>query len=131
MSKDQPFNTAADQIPALLPRGTGRQFVVYGDACSGVPGARHERTFAEVNAIVRRLYPSPEFIVFLGDEISGLTPHRNRLLAQWRHWLDAENGLARPPRDTDVACDRQSHDLRRHERAGVPRSSGHAVQRPA
>src|SRR5262245_2946762 len=90
MSRDQSFDTAADQIPALCPRGTGHQFLVYGDACSGIPGARHEQTFAEVNAIVRRLDPSPEFIVFAGDEISGLTPNRHRLLAQWRHWLDTE-----------------------------------------
>ena len=90
MTRDRSFETAADQIPALLPRGTGHQFLLYGDACSGVADARHEQSFAEINAIIRRLDPSPEFIVFLGDEISGLTPDRNRLLAQWRHWLDAE-----------------------------------------
>jgi Calcineurin-like phosphoesterase len=90
MSRDRSFDTADDPIPALRPRGTGHQFLFYGDACSGVSGARHEQTFAEVNAIVRRLDPSPEFIVFAGDEISGLTPNRNQLLAQWRHWLDTE-----------------------------------------
>ena len=41
-------------IPALLPRSPGHQFVLYADACSGVPGAQHERTFAEVNAVLAR-----------------------------------------------------------------------------
>ena len=63
-----------DAIPALLPRGPGHQFVVYGDSCSGIPGAPHERSFAEVNAVVRRLTPPPGFIVFTGDEIAGRYP---------------------------------------------------------
>ncbi len=90
MHKKPSPDTSAGRIPALLPRGTGHQFVLYGDACSGIPGAHHEKTFAEVNAVVRRLDPSPEFIVFAGDEVSGLTPGRDRLLAQWRHWIDIE-----------------------------------------
>ena len=77
-------------IPALLPRGHGHQFVVYGDACSGMPGALHEKTFAAVNGIVRRLAPQPEFIVFAGDEIAGLTSDPQLLRSQWRHWLDNE-----------------------------------------
>jgi hypothetical protein len=77
-------------IPALLPRGPGHQFVVYGDACSGVPGAPHERSFAEVNAVVRRLTPPPEFIVFTGDEIRGMSANPDELRRQWRHWLDHE-----------------------------------------
>ncbi|WP_428677695.1 GNAT family N-acetyltransferase [Reyranella sp.] len=77
-------------IAALLPRGPGHQFVFYGDACSGVAGAPHERTFAGVNAAVRRLVPSPEFILFLGDEIAGYTADAEALRGQWRHWLDAE-----------------------------------------
>jgi ribosomal protein S18 acetylase RimI-like enzyme len=79
-------------IPALLPRGQGHQFVLYGDACSGVAGALHERTFAKVNASVRRLVPSPEFIVFLGDEIAGYAPDADGLRRQWRHWLGHEMG---------------------------------------
>lgn len=55
---------ADEPIPALLPRGAGRQFLIYGDSCSGVPGALHEQTFAAVNAVVRRLAPAPEFILF-------------------------------------------------------------------
>lgn len=77
-------------IPALMPRGPGHQFVFYGDACSGVPGAPHERTFAGINASVRRLAPSPEFILFLGDEIAGYTEDADALRRQWRHWLDQE-----------------------------------------
>jgi hypothetical protein len=79
-------------IPSLLPKGPGHQFVIYADSCSGVLGARHERTFASVNAVVRRLHPSPEFIAFPGDEIIGLTTDADALRAQWRHWLDTEMG---------------------------------------
>jgi hypothetical protein len=84
--------TPPDPIPALLPRGPGHQFVLYGDACSGVPGALHERTFAAVNAVLRRLAPQPEFILFPGDEIIGLTADAGSLRAQWRYWLDQEMG---------------------------------------
>lgn len=77
-------------IRALLPRGTGHQFLVYGDACSGVPGGRHEDSFAAINAAVRRLAPGPEFIVFLGDEVIGLTADEAALREQWRHWIEVE-----------------------------------------
>lgn len=77
-------------IPALLPRGSGHRLVLYGDACSGIPGALHERTFARVNAVLRRLDPAPELIVFTGDEIAGLTGDPALLQAQWRHFLDRE-----------------------------------------
>ncbi|WP_298366864.1 metallophosphoesterase [uncultured Bradyrhizobium sp.] len=79
-----------DAIPSLLPRNPGHQFVIYADACSGVAGALHERTFASVNNVVRRLNPAPEFILFPGDEIIGLTADADALRAQWRHWLDTE-----------------------------------------
>ncbi|MGF6312732.1 hypothetical protein ABIB82_006694 [Bradyrhizobium sp. i1.8.4] len=79
-----------DAIPSLLPRNSGHQFVIYADACSGVPGALHERTFASVNQVVRRLHPRPEFILFPGDEIIGLTADADALRAQWRHWLETE-----------------------------------------
>ena len=85
---DQTF----ERIPALMPRGAGHQFVLYGDACSGVSGGLHERTFAAVNAVVRRLVPSPDFIVFTGDEIVGLTADSEQLRAQWQHWLAHEMG---------------------------------------
>jgi len=78
-------------IPALLPRaGAGHQFVLYADACSGVPGVPHEATFAAVNATVARLRPRPEFICFPGDEIQGLLADDTALRAQWHHWLARE-----------------------------------------
>ena len=77
-------------IAAIVPRGLGHQFVIYGDSCSGVPGAPHEETFAQVNRIVARLTPSPQFIVFPGDEIAGLTGVADTLRAQWRYWTDVE-----------------------------------------
>ncbi len=80
------------RIAALTPRTPGHRFVIYSDACSGVPEAPHEQTFAAVNAVVRRLDPQPEFIVFPGDEIVGLTADPDRLRAQWRHWLEKEMG---------------------------------------
>jgi hypothetical protein len=77
-------------LPSVQPRGPGHRFVLYGDACSGVPGAVHEGTFAGVNAVVARLDPPPEFIVFPGDEIIGLTRDEAALRAQWRHWFEVE-----------------------------------------
>jgi len=77
-------------IPALTPTTPGHQFVCYADACSGVPGALHERTFAAVNAVIQQLDPPPEFIAFPGDEISGLTADTEALHAQWRYWFDHE-----------------------------------------
>lgn len=50
----------------------------------------HERNLAATNKIIQRLWPPPEFIAFLGDEIAGLTPDPDELRAQWRHWLDRE-----------------------------------------
>jgi hypothetical protein len=82
--------TDASSIKALLPKAAGHQFVLYGDSCSGVAGALHERTFASVNAVLRRLEPQPQFILFPGDEIIGLTADEASLHAQWQHWLDVE-----------------------------------------
>jgi hypothetical protein len=79
-------------IPALPRRGRGHRLVLYGDACSGVPGAPHERAFARVNAVLRRLRPGPDLVVFTGDEIAGLTADGDALRAQWRHFLDRETG---------------------------------------
>src|SRR6266700_7159176 len=92
MSKIPSHFSVAEPIPALQPRNAGHQFLLYGDACSGVPDGLHEKTFSEVNTVVRRLEPAPEFIIFPGDEIIGLTSDRNQLLAQWRHWIDHEMG---------------------------------------
>lgn len=79
-----------DPIPALIPNGPGHHFVFYGDSCSGVPGAPHERSHRAVNEVIERLSPAPEFIVFPGDEVIGLTNDMTALRAQWRYWLDKE-----------------------------------------
>ena len=78
-----------------MPAGDGRQFVFYGDSCSGVPGAPHEANFRRVNDIVQALDPPPEFIVFPGDEVIGLVTEESQLRAQWRHWLEVEMAWAR------------------------------------
>lgn len=77
-------------IPALLPRGDGHQFVLYADSCSGVPGAPHAATHARVNAVVQSLDPAPDFVIYPGDEIIGLTTSETALRAQWAYWLDTE-----------------------------------------
>lgn len=79
-------------LQPILPRGPGHHFILYGDSCSGIPGHPHEATFASVNAIIRHLLPPPEFILFLGDEVAGLTADPDELRAQWRHWLEQEIG---------------------------------------
>lgn len=81
---------ASEQIDAVLPHGAGHQFVFYGDSCSGVAGARNALAFARTNDVVRRLAPAPQFVVFAGDEIVGLTASEVELRRQWRHWLDVE-----------------------------------------
>jgi Calcineurin-like phosphoesterase len=88
-----PFDrTHPEPIPSLLPRGPGHQFVLYADSCSGIPNAPHEGSFASINDVVRRLTPPPQFILFPGDEVAGLTADPNELRTQWRHWLEQEMG---------------------------------------
>ena len=77
-------------IPAILPRGRGHQFVCYADSCSGVPGAPEEGAFANVNEVIARLQPQPEFICFTGDEIIGLTNDEEELRSQWQYWHEKE-----------------------------------------
>ncbi|MDB5378700.1 MAG: hypothetical protein JWR00_3146 [Rubritepida sp.] len=82
-------------IAALEPRGEGHRFVLYADACSGVPLAPHAADFARVNTVLARLSPPPEFILFPGDEVIGLTASAEELRAQWRHFLEVEMAWAR------------------------------------
>lgn len=77
-------------LTALVPNNPGYQFLCYADACSGVPGAPHEATFAAVNAAIQLLHPQPQFICFPGDEIIGLTADSDALHAQWQHWFTHE-----------------------------------------
>lgn len=88
-------NDTDDIITALMPRAEGHQFTVYGDSCSGIAGHLHEANLARINAVVARLSPSPEFILYPGDEIIGLTGSEADLRAQWRHWWDVEMALPR------------------------------------
>ena len=77
-------------IPALPAPPGGQQFVIYGDSCSGLPGALHEGTFRQVNAIIRALARPPQFICFPGDEIMGLTSDAATLRRQWEHFFERE-----------------------------------------
>ena len=77
------YSGASPQRQRLSIRAV-RQFLL---RCAGRTA---QNTFASVNAVVRRLQPQPEFILFLGDEIIGLTPDAETLRAQWNHWLEAE-----------------------------------------
>ena len=80
-----------EQIASFVPRDpSGIQFVCYAASCSGVPGAPHERTFTEINAVIARLRPPPEFICFPGDEVRGLTSSVDELRQQWHYWLTQE-----------------------------------------
>ncbi|MEM6462270.1 MAG: metallophosphoesterase [Pseudomonadota bacterium] len=85
---DQKLNDKS--ITALTPRNSGYQFAFYGDSCSGIPSTLHAEKLAKINSVVRRFDPKPEFIVFPGDEIVGLTPDEAELRKQWRHFLDFE-----------------------------------------
>ena len=65
-------------IPALEPRGPGHRFVFYGDACSGVPGAPHERTFASVNWLRKKGMETAPHLSCIGstrDEILEILEH--------------------------------------------------------
>ena len=84
------MSDTTDQLPALEPHGAGAQFVFYGDSCSGIAGALHETKLRQINDVVRRLSPAPEFLLYPGDEIIGLTADEGALRAQWRHWFERE-----------------------------------------
>lgn len=85
------ISPGSSAISALLPRDkNGHQFVCYADCCSGISGTAHERTFAQMNAVLQRLNPQPEFISFPGDEIRGLTLDTDTLRSQWKYWLQNE-----------------------------------------
>ncbi|MEQ8657471.1 MAG: hypothetical protein RIC24_09215 [Hyphomicrobiales bacterium] len=49
-----------------------------------------KKTHAAINAVVRRLNPAPEFVVFPGDEVIGLTNDEAELRKQWDYWLNHE-----------------------------------------
>ena len=84
------MNVGKQPISALRPDHGGHQFVFYGDCCSGIPGGLFERNFAQVNAALQRLFPQPEFIIFLGDHIMGAYPKEHPIAEQWEYWLHNE-----------------------------------------
>lgn len=69
-----------------LPLPQAHQFVVYGDACSGRPNTINSRTLAALNAMLSRRR-TPDFVLFMGDEISGLSHSRAHMQSQWDHFL--------------------------------------------
>ena len=77
-------------IPVMEAGADGHRFVVYGDSCSGIPGAVHEATFRQVNQVVRALAKQPQFICFPGDEIMGLSADADELRRQWSYFFDTE-----------------------------------------
>lgn len=79
-----------DSIPILQAGTDAHQFVIVGDSCSGVAGAKHESTFRQINELIRALAAPPQFICFLGDEIMGLTANPTALRGQWQHFLERE-----------------------------------------
>ena len=50
-------------IPALISKPGGHQFVLIGDPHSVSPGSK----FQEINTVINRLQPVPEFICLAGD----------------------------------------------------------------
>src|SRR6516162_6736546 len=86
-----------NSIPALLPRGEGRHFLLYGDSCSGVPGGPHERPLPPSMPSFVACNRNPSSSYFFGDEIIGLTSDAESLREQWRHWLETEMAWVDPP----------------------------------
>jgi hypothetical protein len=78
-------------IPALLPRGgPGHQFVVMGDSCAGVEGARNGENLRRVDQVLARLDPAPEFVCFAGDNVMGSIKDYAALRRQWDRFFAAE-----------------------------------------
>ena len=122
-------------IPTLPAAAGGQQFVIYGDSCSGLPGALHEQTFRQVNAVIRALARAPQFICFPGDEIMGLTSDAAALRRQWQHfsrremaWLDRGKIPLYHTTGNHTVYDAASEDIFREAMAHLPRN-GPADQR--
>ena len=122
-------------IPTLPAAAGGQQFVIYGDSCSGLPGALHEGTFRQVNAVIRALARAPQFICFPGDEIMGLTSDAAALRRQWQHfsqremdWLDRGKIPLYHTTGNHTVYDAASEEIFRQAMAHLPRN-GPADQR--
>ena len=117
------------KIPTFQPNGKGHQFVMYGDSCSGVAGALHERTLRQVNGVLRRLAEMPQFICFPGDEIMGLTASADVLRRQWAYffehemaWLDRAAIPLYHTTGNHTAYDAMSEDVFRAVMAHLPQN---------
>lgn len=122
-------------IPVLQAAPDGQQFVIYGDSCSGLPGATHEGTFRQVNAVIRALAQAPQFICFPGDEIMGLTRDAAGLRRQWEHffrremaWLDRDTIPLYHTSGNHTVYDAASESVFREVMAHLPQN-GPADQR--
>jgi len=105
----------AGRLSARPPAARARhQFVVYAIVLGHCRAPHEDLCVGECRRAASRAVA--HFILFLGDEIAGLSADADELRAQWRHWLDREDGLARPARDPVVEFYQQPHDLRHHER---------------
>ncbi len=122
-------------IPIMQAAPDGQQFVIYGDSCSGLPGALHEGTFRQVNTVIRALERAPQFICFTGDEIMGLTSDADGLRRQWDHffqremvWLDRDTIPLYHTTGNHTVYDSESEDVFREVMAHLPQN-GPADQR--
>ena len=123
------------QIPVMRAGRGGHEFVIYGDSCSGMPGALHESNFRQINGVIQALAAPPEFICFLGDEIMGLTTNPDELRAQWRYfferemaWLDRESIPLYHTTGNHTVYDKMSESVFREVMAHLP-SNGPSDQR--
>ena len=78
------------KIKNIHPGKNGYHFVIYGDSCSGIPKAKHESNLVSINSVLKNLEEKPEFIIFPGDEITGLTNDEQYLKNQWDYWINKE-----------------------------------------
>ena len=79
-----------DKIKNNTPGKNGYHFVIYGDSCSGIPKAKHESNLSSINRVLKNLEKKPQFIIFPGDEITGLTNDEKYLKKQWDYWINKE-----------------------------------------
>lgn len=87
-AKSESPNTA---IPALLPQdNSGHHFILYSDCTSGSAGQPQAHNLQLVNAVLKRINPQPEFIVFPGDAVMGYTQDYGELRRQWNYFYDIE-----------------------------------------
>ena len=79
-----------EKIKNIFPEKNGHHFVIFGDSCSGIPGLTHESNLSLINGVLQNLEEKPQFIIFTGDEITGLTNNEQDLRRQWDYWLNVE-----------------------------------------